>query len=80
MVEVTGTHNTNPSTPQTQPKEGSHSYPSNYVSRALIEQIAEARVQVIDSKDGLSTPSVQITGVGTRDSSTFTRNPFVSLS
>jgi hypothetical protein len=46
-------------------KQGSHSYPSNnYVAKAQIEQIVEARVQVVDSKDGLSSPSVQVTGNG----------------
>ena len=41
---------------------GSHEYPTNYVAKAQIEQIVEAQVRVIDSKDGLSLQQVQVSG------------------
>lgn len=43
-------------------KMGSHEYPTNYVAKAQIEQIVEAQVRVIDSKDGLSLQQVQVSG------------------
>lgn len=47
--------------------KGSPEYPSNYVARAQLEQIVEAQVTVLDSKDGLSVPAIQVSSVVSND-------------
>lgn len=62
---VTSNQDNPPSVQPIMSRQESHSYPSNnYIARAQIEQIIEARVKVVDSKDGLSFPSVQVLGRG----------------
>lgn len=47
--------------------KGSPEYPSNYVAKAQLEQIVEAQVTVLDSKDGLSVPAIQVSSVVSND-------------
>ena len=52
-------------------------YPSkNYVARARLEQIVETRVQVVDSRDGLSSTPVQVSNVVSKTDKKNTNNSY----